>query len=106
MPLDVGPKGVDDGDDAHAHAVLVPGPLVQATRPGTRQDRQADLAVEGHDRPQLPRSREHEMVVGNVDEVVEHRVGPAVGGVLAARGAEARIARTEPVKPGETVVSQ
>jgi hypothetical protein len=46
------------------------------------------------------------MVVGNVDEVVEHRVGPAVGGVLAARGAEARIARTEPVKPGETVVSQ
>jgi hypothetical protein len=93
MPLQVGAESVQHDDDSHAHAVLLAGPLVETGRSRTRQDGQTHPPVEGDEDPQLPGHGQHQVMVGDLQQVVQHNIGPAVGRVLAARGTEARLAR-------------
>jgi hypothetical protein len=83
VPLEVRAEGVDDGDYTYAYA--------HGAR-GTGEQGEPDCAVEEQDRPELPGCREHEVVVGHLQQIVQHLVGPAVGRVLAAGRAEARLA--------------
>lgn len=92
MPLEVGPERVDHRDDPHLHAVLVAGPLVEARRGGAGQDREADLAVEGHHAPELAGRREHDVVILDLEEVAQGTVRPLIRGVLATGRAETRLA--------------
>lgn len=93
MPLQVGPERVEDRDEAHAHAVLLACPLVETRCGRTREQPQSDLAVQQNDRTQLPRRREHQVMIRDLEQIVQHPIRPAIGRVLAARRTEARLAR-------------
>jgi hypothetical protein len=92
MPPEVGAEGVDHRDDPHAHLVLLAGPLVEGGGGGLGQDGEAEPAVQDHEGTELPGHGEDQMVIGHLEEVAQGPVGPLVGGVLAAGGAEAGLA--------------
>ena len=60
-------------------------------------------ACRAHGAAELPRNRQHEVVIGNVQKAVQHLIGPDVGGVFATGGAEAALAPVR-YQPGMTAL--
>ena len=93
MPLEVRTEGVQYEQHPHAHLLDVAGPLGDGLFGRVHQQIEAVPAVHQDDDAQLPGDGQHQVVVGDVQQVIKHAVRPNVGGVLAAGRAKTTLAR-------------
>jgi hypothetical protein len=91
MKFKVRTKGMQHTNNAHAHPALALGPILNTLSGGSKKNVETHLSVQKNDGPELPRDRENQMMIANIQKVIEHSVGPFVCGMLPTGGAKSRL---------------